>query len=125
MSQRKIPVAREELEVRRKRVDRDTVRVRTLVHEREAIIDEPLVHDEVEVRRMPVNRVVDAPSGPREEGDLLIVPVFEEVITVQRKWMLKEEVHISRRRVSTRHHEQVPLRSEEAVIEREAPPEKR
>ena len=50
---------------------------------------------------------------------MLIVPVFEEVVTVQRRWMLKEEIRLRRRTVKTRHRERVVLRDERAHVERE------
>jgi stress response protein YsnF len=49
-----------------------------------------------------------------------MIPVYEEVVTVQRQWILKEEVRLRRREVQTRHREQVVLRGEEAVVERPA-----
>lgn len=76
-----------------------------------------IVHE----RHVAINRPVAAPEPPREEGDVLVIPVYEEVVTVQRQWILKEEVRLRRREVQTRHREQVVLRGEEAVVERHAP----
>ena len=84
-----IPVAREEASVARKLVDKGAVRVRKVVRESVEFIDEPLLHDEIDIEHVVVNRVVDAPEPPREEGHVLIIPVYEEVLTVQRKWVLR------------------------------------
>ena len=116
-----IPVAREEASVARKVVERDAVRVRKIVRERVELIDEPLMHDEIDVEHVVVNRVVDSPQPPREEGDVLVIPVYEEVLTVQRQWVLKEEVRVRRREVQSRHREEVVLREEEALVERRQP----
>ena len=113
-----IPVAREEASVARKLVDKGAVRVRKVVRESVEFIDEPLLHDEIDIEHVVVNRVVDAPEPPREEGHVLIIPVYEEVLTVQRKWVLKEEVRLRRREVQSRHREEVVLREEEALVER-------
>ncbi len=54
----------------------------------------------------------------RQEGDLLIVPVVEEVLVVEKRLVLKEELHI-RRRVETESVEvPVELRRQRAEVER-------
>ena len=88
-----------------------------VVRERVEVIDEPMLHDEVDIEHVTINRAVDAPEPPREEGDVLIIPVYEEVVTVKRQWILKEEVRLRRREVQSRHREEVVLRQEEAVVE--------
>lgn len=120
-----IPVAREELSVAREVVDTGVVRVQKVVRERVERIDEPMLHDEVDIEHVTINRQVDAPEPPREEGDVLIIPVYEEVVTVQRQWILKEEVRLRRREVQTRHREEVVLREEQALVERQAPSPRR
>ena len=116
-----IPVAREELSVAREVVDTGVVRVQKVVRERVERIDEPMLHDEVDIEHVTINRQVDAPEPPREEGDVLIIPIYEEVVSVQRQWILKEEVRLRRREVQTRHREEVVLREEQALVERQAP----
>lgn len=116
-----IPVAREEVTTAREVVETGIVSVRKVVNERVESIDEPMLHDEVDVEHVTINRVVDAPEPPREEGDVLIIPVYEEVVTVQRQWVLKEEVRLRRREVQTRHREEIVLREEQALVERRAP----
>ena len=118
-----IPVAQEEAHVSRRRVETGTVRVHKVVREHVETIDEPILHDEVDIEHIAINRVVEAPTPPREEGDVLVVPVYEEVVTVQRQWVLREEIRLRRREVQTRHREQVTLRSEQAKVERSSHPE--
>ena len=115
-----IPVVREDVGVARERVETDVVRVRKIVHERVELIDEPMLHDEVDVEHVAINRAVEAPEPPREEGGVLVIPIYEEVVTVKRQWILKEEVRLRRREVQTRHRERVVLRDEQAVVERRA-----
>ena len=67
---------------------------------------------------MPIQRVVDAPLPVREEHGTLIVPVLEEVLVVEKRLMLKEEIHIRTHRVETRQPQQVTLRREEVSVER-------
>lgn len=115
-----LPVAQEALVVGRKRVDKGVVRVRKTVSRRTHAIDVPLSHDEVDVERVRIDRVCERPTAARQDGDVLIVPVFEEVVTVQRQWVLKEEIRLRRRSVKTRHREEVELREEQARVERES-----
>lgn len=120
-----IPVAREEASVSREAVETGVVNVRKVVRERVEAIDEPMLHDEVDIEHVTINRRVDGPEPPREEGDVLVIPVYEEVVTVHRQWILKEEVRLRRREVQTRHREEVVLREEQALVERRAPKARR
>ncbi len=113
-----IPVVEEELNVTKRTVETGKVRIHKTVREHEEEVDEPLLRDEVAVQRVPVNQFVERPVDARYEGDTLIVPVFEEVLVVEKRLRLKEELHITRHQ--TEHHEpqQVALRREEVNIER-------
>ena len=113
-----VPVLTEELEVQTRVVETGTVRLTKVVHEREAQVDEPLWREEVEVTRVPIQRVVDAPIPVREEDGTLIVPVLEEVLVVEKRLMLKEEIHIRTHRVETHQPQRITLRSDEVQVER-------
>lgn len=113
-----IPVFVEELDVRKRTVETGRVRVTKTVHERQELVDEPLIEERVVVERVPVGRIVDAEPAVRREGDILVVPVLEEVLVVEKRLLLKEEIRITRTRVEARHPQQVTLRSEEAAVER-------
>jgi uncharacterized protein (TIGR02271 family) len=115
----RVAVAREELEIGKRTVETARVRVRKLVQAHEECIDELLMHDEVEVQRIPVGRVIDEPVQMRSDGDLLVVPVMEERLVVQKCLVLVEELHIKRRVGQRPHTEHVLVRTEEVVIERE------
>jgi uncharacterized protein (TIGR02271 family) len=119
-----IPVVEEGVDVERRRVETGRVRASKVVSSREEVVDEPLSRDEVHVERVAVNRVVDGPSGARREGDTLIVSVYEEVLIVEKRLMLKEEVRITTRKHVEREPQAVTLRSEDVVVER-LPPEGR
>jgi hypothetical protein len=115
-----LPLHTEDVSVERRAVERDVrVRVRTTSHEQ--LVDEALAHENVEIERIVVNRPVDAVPPIREEGDLTVISVVEEVLVVERRLVLKEEIHVRRVRTTTRHRETVTLREEEVVIERAEP----
>jgi stress response protein YsnF len=55
----------------------------------------------------------------------MIVPILEEVLVVEKRLMVKEEIHITKQRVEKHAPQRVTLRREEAVIERmQNPPQK-
>jgi uncharacterized protein (TIGR02271 family) len=113
-----IPVIEEELDVQKHVVETGKVRLTKVVHEHETVVDEPLFRDEVEVERVRIDRVVDGPLPIRYENDTMIVPIMEEVLVVEKRLILKEELHIHKRRVETHRPQQVTLRREEVHIER-------
>lgn len=116
-----LPVVREEVRVGVRQVDTGRgVRIHKTVAEQAHRIDETLLHDAVEVRRVPVDRIValaDAPA-PRQEGDTYIVPVLEEVLVVEKRLRIKEEVHITRHARQEQFKDTVVLRSENVSVER-------
>ena len=113
-----VPVIQEHLNIGKRTVETGRVRVRKVVREVEETIDQPLAREEVTVERVPVGRIVDGPQQPRQEGEDWIIPIVEEVLVVEKRLMLKEELRVRKRTVQERHHQRVTLQHEEAVIER-------
>jgi uncharacterized protein (TIGR02271 family) len=113
-----VPVLAEELEVQTRVVETGKVRLTKVVHEREAHVDEPLWREEVEVTRVPMQRVVEGPVPVREEHGTTIISVVEEVLVVEKRWMLREEIHIRQQRLETHQPQQITLRSEAVQVER-------
>ena len=113
-----LPLYAEELRVDRRRVETARVRVSTRMVERPTQVDETLTHERVEVARVPVGRVVTEMPPVREEGGVTIIPVIEEILVIERRLVLKEEVHLKRVRVTEHHRETVMLREQQATVER-------
>lgn len=117
----KVPVLQEEAWVEKRIVDTGRgVRIHKTVAEHPCQIDERLLRDEVEVTHVPVDRIVPLDQAPatRYEGDTLVVPVLEEVLVVERRLRIKEELHITRTRREERHVDTVLLKSEQVGVER-------
>jgi uncharacterized protein (TIGR02271 family) len=114
-----LPVHAEQLEVS-KRIDvSGTLRVRIEVdREPQAFAADRLLH-EVDIERVVRNEAVSAARAPWHEGETLVVPVYEETVVVERRLVLKEELHIVPRTRSQAVTGQVDLRRERAVIERQ------
>lgn len=116
-----IPVHQEELHVGSRTVDTGTgVRIHKSVTEHPIEIDEILRHDELSVTHVPIDRIIEPADAPvsRYEGDTLIVPILEEMLVVERRLRIKEELHITKAQRETRHTETVLLKSEEVSVER-------
>ncbi len=114
----RIPLVEERLVVEKRAVPTGRVRVRTFVEEERVWIREDLEREDVDLVRVPIDREVTHFPQVRVEEDVVIVPVVEEVMVVERKLILKEELHV-RRRTTTEHVEQpITLRKTRAEVER-------
>jgi uncharacterized protein (TIGR02271 family) len=113
-----VPVVEEELRVERRQVETGRVRISKTIEEREETVDLPLLLEEAEVLRVPVGKVVDGPQPVRYSGDVMIIPLLEEVLVVEKRLMLKEELHVRTRQTEVHRPQQVILRSEKASIKR-------
>jgi len=121
-----VPVLREELSVQKRPVETGRTRIFKTIAERQETIDEPLMREEVVVEHVPVHQVWSGPPpSVRYEGDTLVIPLLEEVFVVEKRLMLKEEVHVRRQQTTVREPQQVTLRSEEVHVERVNPPDER
>jgi len=106
----------EEMSLERQQVETGRVRVNVVTRERQELVDVPLAREQVVVERVSIGRHVDAIPPIREEGDTFIVPIVEEVLVLERRLMLKEELHLKRVHTTERHQESVTLRHQEAVV---------
>jgi uncharacterized protein (TIGR02271 family) len=113
-----VPVVEEELRVGKRVVETGRVRVTKTVREHEEVVDQPLMREEYDVERVAVDEFVDGPVGPRYEGETLVVPVLEEVLVVEKRLVVREELRVTRRRTEEREPLRVKLLSEEVSVER-------
>jgi uncharacterized protein (TIGR02271 family) len=113
-----LPVMVEALDVQKRPVETGRVRIHKTVHEREVLVDKPLLREEVVIERVPINRVVEGPIPVRYEGETMIVSLLEEVLVVETRLLLREELHLTKRRTETHQPARVTLRREDVTIER-------
>ncbi|MGE5563099.1 MAG: DUF2382 domain-containing protein [Bacillota bacterium] len=114
-----IPLVEERLSVAKRQVESGRVRVHVTVEEHEEIVTEQLLHDDLQIERVPRNvRLTEVPHV-RLEGNTTIVPVVEEVLVVEKALVLVEEIHICRRSVPEETQIPVTLRVERASVERD------
>ena len=117
-------VHEERLRVTRRRRVTGLVRVhKSVLAEERSVALPPAQRDEIEVQRRPIGRVVDAPAPSRTEGDVTIVPVYEERWVLVRQLVLTEELHLRpTRRAVPVPPQRVTLRREQIRVERVAVP---
>jgi uncharacterized protein (TIGR02271 family) len=116
-----VPVIEETLRVTKQEVVTGGVRLTKRVTEREEVVDEALLRQDVHVERVAINRMVAEAPQARQEGDTFIVPLLEEVLVVEKRLFLKEEVRITRTQTEVHQPQTVTIRMEEAVLEEITP----
>jgi stress response protein YsnF len=95
-----------------------TVRVRTITHKELRDVPVVLKRRLVTLERVSVNQIVEAEFGPRQEGDVLIVPVFEYVPVTEMRLMLKEEIRIGLAETEETGVHRAEVQRQELVVER-------
>jgi stress response protein YsnF len=116
-----LPLAEETVSVERRLVETGRVRVslRTEVEQRE--VAETLHSESVEVEHVPVNphprRGGGGAAAPPRRRWRWIIPVVEEVLVVERRLVLREELHLHVRRTAEHFRQTVPLRRQEVAID--------
>ena len=110
----------EEAVIRTRLMQGETIRVATVTHARDHVMDVPLTREIIEVERVVIGEVVEVAPAIRYEGDVTILPVLEEVevVVIERRLMLKEEIHVRRRSVTETHRKTISLRTQTAVVTR-------
>ena len=114
----RIPLSEETARVEKRRVSSGKVVIRTVVDETNQLIRETLAADRVHVTHVPVNREVQVVPEIRTEGDVTIIPIVEEIVVVEKRLVLKEELHVRRRSTAQAIEVPVTLRRQRAVIDR-------
>lgn len=116
-----IPLVKERLTVTKQKRVTDRVRVSTTTETVDSLVPIDFADVEVDVVRVPVERIIDTVPDIVTEGDLTIIPVVEERVVVTRQLVLREEIHIRR----TEHQETadipVSIRRQRATIEHLGP----
>jgi len=115
-----IPIIEEQAFVDKRVVETGKVRISKRVSEHEEFIDEPLFREEVTVERVPVNQYVDQPPQVRHEGDVMIIPVVQEQLVMQKRLVLVEELRVRKQVVETHQPQSVTLRREDVDVRRVA-----
>lgn len=114
----RIPLLEEELSVTTQRVETGRVTLTKTVHETEETVTIPLQQEHYVVERTALNQYVDEPPLTRQEGDTTVYPVVKEVLVVQKRLLLVEEIRVTRQQTQVEESQTVRLRREELAITR-------
>lgn len=113
-----IPVIQEQARIDKTEVESAKIKVHKKVVEVEKTVDMPLMKEGYDIERVPVNQFIDTHPPIREEGNVIIVPVVREVLVVEKRLELVEELHIIKNKTTVDHKESFTLRKEEVAVER-------
>lgn len=116
-----LPLVEETARIEKRAVETGRVRVRTITETTEELLRESLRSDAVAVTRVPVGRTLgegEAPPQIRTEGGVTIIPILEEILVVEKRLVLVEEVHVQQTTASEDVAVPVSLRKQRAVTER-------
>jgi stress response protein YsnF len=100
-----------------------TLRVNVVTRTAEQTVEGTVDTEDIDIHRVRVDRWVDGPVPPRQDGDTTILSLVEEVVVVEKRLRVFEEIHLSRKRTSRQIRQEVPVRRQEVVIDRPAAPE--
>lgn len=111
-------VLEEQANIDKKVVESGKVFIHKKVHETDEEISVPISHEAVTIKKVPVNKYVDVAPSVRNEGNTTIIPVIKEVLVVEKKLLLVEEVHVIKDIIEENEQHTIPLRKEEIEVER-------
>jgi uncharacterized protein (TIGR02271 family) len=114
-----IPVVAEEITIDMQRIARARIHARKRIETIEDSIDTSRVRYDFVVERIPVKRFVDEKLLPmRQESDVLVIPVVEEIMVTEKRLFLREEVRITKHRTTATVPHHITLRREIIDIKR-------
>ncbi len=111
-----ISIVEERPVVRKDEVTTGVVHVSTRTEQRVVHVDDTVRRTVVDVQHVPVDQFVDVEPQSREEGNVLIIPVVEEVLV--KRLLLKEELRITRTSTLEAVERDVTLRVMHADVQR-------
>lgn len=114
-----IPVTQEFITVSKEVVETGKVHIRKTVTEEEATINLPLIQEGYQIERRPGSKELLSQHPPiRREGENMIIPVVREVLIVEKRYEVLEEVHVIKTKTEVPHLQQVTLLKESVDIKR-------
>lgn len=112
-----LPLVEETVTIGKRKLVTGRVRVQIITETINETVPVDLESVDVDVVRIPVERVVDAIPDIRVEGDVTIIPVIEERIVMTRELFLREEIHVRQTAYRETHEVPVTVRKQRAQID--------
>lgn len=120
-----LPLVEEALRVGKRRVETGRVRISVGTEQEERVVRETLRSESAAVERVAIGRELaegEAAPGVRRDPDgTLVVPILEEILVVERRLVLREELRLRVSAAEEVVEETVTLRRQHVVVERLPP----
>ena len=120
-----LPLVEESLLVGKREVETGRVRVSVTTDVQEQVVRETLRSERAEIERVPVGRELadgePAPALRQEPDGTVVVPVLEEILVVERRLVLREEIRMRLVAVDEAVEQPVTVRRQRASVERLPP----
>ena len=116
-----VPIVEERLNVQTRPVELGELLIHKRVETTEAVSQVAVRHDEVEIERVARHEVLNEPREPRHEGEWLVIPVMKEVLVVEKRLVLTEEIRVRRRDVHATREVRETVRREIVELEDTTP----
>lgn len=120
-----LPLVEETLLVGKRRVETGRVRVSVSTETEDRVVRETLRSERAEMERVPIGRELavgePAPAMRQEPDGTVVVPVLEEILVVERRLVLKEEIRMRLVAVDETVEQPVTVRKQRASVERVPP----
>ena len=89
-----IQVVEERARIVTREVATGRVQIRLATEEVEELVHATLAGRRATIERVPMDVELTEPPAVRQEGDVIVVPVVEEVLVVERRLRLREEIRL-------------------------------
>ena len=106
---------KEELDITKNNVDAGQVVISKDVVEEQRTVDVPVMHEEVVIKRTPLNN--QSSDGSTISQETITIPVTQEQVEVNKYTIATEEISATKRKVEDTQQVQETLRHEEAHVD--------
>ena len=117
-----IQVMEEKIVISKEKVVTGKVKIRKTVTEELHNVSVPIVNDEYEVVRVPMESklLMAPPPAVRQEGNTTVISVIRELTVVEKRYEVIEEIRVTRHKTELPLIHEISLKKEHIKIERES-----
>jgi len=116
-----LPLVEEALRVGKRRVETGRVRISVGTEQEDRVVRETLRSERAAVERVAIDRELTegeaAPIVRRDVDGTLVVPILEEILVIERRLVLREELRLRVSSTEETVEETVTLRRQRAVVD--------